>query len=78
MSSGATPELFLQTALHDVRHHALALAHAEQALAAAVHSARDQGATWEQIGVSLGVTEQAASPGDGSVLAGRCRSWSRS
>ncbi len=60
MSSGATPELFLQTALHDVRHHALAVAQAEQALAAAVHSARDQGATWEQIGVSLGVTAQAA------------------
>jgi hypothetical protein len=36
------------------------LVHAEQLLARAVHSAREAGATWNQIGQTLGVTERAA------------------
>ena len=36
------------------------LTHAEQLLARAVHSARQAGATWNQIGDTLGITDRAA------------------
>jgi hypothetical protein len=43
--------------LTPIAHH---LVHAERLLARAVHSAREAGATWNQIGQTLGVTERAA------------------
>lgn len=36
------------------------LVHTEQLLARAVHAARESGATWNQIGQTIGVTERAA------------------